>query len=61
MSQLFLSAPTKSDGLSLHSSLFPSLCQILRLSGNPSSPTLAGFGGTTEETGVCQGLGRGGR
>ena len=57
VSQLLLSVPTKS----LLSSLCPSLLQILSLSGNTASPRLAGFGGTTEETGVCCGLGRGGR
>lgn len=57
VSQLLLSVPTKS----LLSSFCPSLLQILSLSENTASPRLAGFGGTTEETGVCCGLGRGGR
>ena len=61
LSQLFLNIPTKSACLSLHSSLPHSLLQTLGLPGKPPSPRLAGLGGTAEETGVCQGLGKGGR
>lgn len=58
LSRLFLSAPTKSVYLSLHSSLLPAADP--QAAWEPFWPQVGWIGGTAEDTGVCQGLGKGG-